>query len=178
MSQNIIAERYALALFELAKEQGSVEKVAEEMRVVKKVFNENPHFQVLLTAPNLSIEQKKQVMNEVFAKASPLVSQILTLLVDRNRQNEVVSVAESFIHHVNEEKGIATAQVHTVRPLNEKETAAISATFAKKVGKISLNIENIVDSNLLGGLKVRIGNRIFDGSLRGKLDRLERTITT
>ncbi|MBO1004789.1 F0F1 ATP synthase subunit delta [Pseudogracilibacillus auburnensis] len=178
MSQNIIAERYALALFELAKEQGSVDKLVEELRVVKQVINENPDFIVLLTSPNLSIVEKKQVLNDVFAKASPLVSQILNLLVDAHRQNEIANIADSFIQHANAEKGIADAKVHTVRPLNEAETAAISATFAAKVGRQSLNIENIVDTNLLGGLKVRIGNRIFDGSLRGKLDRLERTLTT
>ena len=60
--------------------------------------------------------------------------------------------------------------------LTEEETKAISTTFAKKLGKKDLRIENIVDSNLLGGIKLRIGNRIYDGSLQGKLERLERQL--
>ena len=64
-------------------------------------------------------------------------------------------------NHANEEKGIAEATVYSVRPLTADETEAISASFAAKVGKHSLNIENIVDTDLLGGLKIRIGNRIF-----------------
>jgi F-type H+-transporting ATPase subunit delta len=66
--------------------------------------------------------------------------------------------------------------VYSTRPLTEAEQQALSATFAAKVGKQSLRIENIVDTNLLGGIKLRIGNRIFDGSLRGKLERLERQL--
>lgn len=73
-------------------------------------------------------------------------------------------------------KGIADAKVYTVRPLTEAEKEALSVSFAAKVGKKSLRIDNIVDTNLLGGIKLRIGNRIFDGSLRGKLERLERQL--
>ena len=61
----------------------------------------------------------------------------------------------------------------STRALTETEYEALSSTFAAKVGKKSLRIENIVDSNLLGGIKVQIGNRIYDGSLQGKLERLE-----
>ena len=82
-------------------------------------------------------------------------------------------MADEFIQLANDERGIAEAKVISTRALTETEHEALSSTFAAKVGKKSLRIENIVDSNLLGGIKVRIGNRIFDGSLRGKLERLE-----
>lgn len=178
MSQNIIADRYALALFQIAKEQGNVQDLAEEMRVVKKVVTENPTFITLLATPNLSREQKKNILQDVFSKVSPVVSQTLSLMLDRHREAEMADVAQAFINLANEESGIAEAQVYSARPLTAEEANAISASFAAKVGKRSLNIENIVDSDLLGGLKIRIGNRIYDGSLRGKLDRLERTLTS
>ena len=95
---------------------------------------------------------------------------------DRHREDEIVEVANQFFELANEESGIAEAQVYSTRELSEAEREAISATFAAKVGKKSLRIENIVDSELLGGVKLRIGNRIYDGSLRGKLDRLERKL--
>lgn len=98
------------------------------------------------------------------------------LLVDRHRENEIIDVANEFSELANEERGVEAANVFSVRPLTEDERTALSVSFAKKIGKKSLQIENIVDSDLLGGIKIRIGNRIFDGSLRGKLDRLERTL--
>ena len=177
MSRNVVAERYALALFQLAKEQNIVDQLEGELRVIKKAVKENPVFITLLSSPNLSIEQKKNLVSDVFSKASPIVLNTMMLLVDKHRQDDIEDVANAFIGHANQEKGVAEATVYSVRPLTAVESASISATFAAKVGSRSLNIENIVDSNLLGGVKIRIGNRIFDGSLRGQLDRLARTLT-
>lgn len=176
MSQNIVAERYALALFTLAKEQNIVQDLLAEMRTVKKVLSENPSFITLLASPKLTIQEKKNVLKDVFSKTSPVIVNTLMLLLDSQRQEEMANVAEAYIDFANEENGIEDAIVYSARPLTSDESQAISASFAVKVGKRSLNIENVVDSNLLGGLKIRIGNRIFDGSLRGKLDRLERTL--
>ena len=85
-----------------------------------------------------------------------------------------LQMADHFIEMANDARGIAEATVYSIRPLTEAENEAAFFNICKEVGKKSLRIENIVDSNLLGGIKVRIGNRIFDGSLRGKLERLER----
>ncbi|MCR2821374.1 F0F1 ATP synthase subunit delta [Lederbergia panacisoli] len=176
MSQNIVAERYALALFQLAKEHNQVQKIEEELRVVRKSVSENPGFITLLTSPNLSLHEKKNILQGVFSNVSPFVAHTLQLLIDRHRQSDIVDVAKGFIDLANKENGVAEATVYSTRPLTAAEAESISASFAPKVGRRSLNIENIVDSNLLGGLKIRIENRIYDGSLRGKLDRLERTL--
>jgi F-type H+-transporting ATPase subunit delta len=98
------------------------------------------------------------------------------ILIDRHREDQIVDVANEFLELANDEMGIAEAQVYSTRELTDAEREAISSVFAAKVGKKSLKIENIVDSNLLGGIRLRIGNRIYDGSLRGKLDRLERKL--
>ena len=178
MSQNVVAERYALALYELAKETNDVQKIEGELRVVRKAINENPAFTTLLSSPNLTIQQKKNIVNEIFAKLSPAVLNTIMLLIDRDRENDIADVAQSFIDYASRDSGVAEAKVYSVRPLTSNETELISATFAAKVDRRSLNIENVVDSILLGGIKVRIGNRIFDGSLKGQLDRLARTLTT
>ncbi|MCJ7840575.1 F0F1 ATP synthase subunit delta [Lederbergia sp. NSJ-179] len=178
MSRNVVAERYALALYKIAKEQNQVNKWEEELRVVRRSVKDNPDLLSLFSSPNLTILQKKNVAKEVFAKLSPTVVNTILLLIDKNRHNHLVDVANAFIDYANQDNGVAEATVYSVRALTASETEAISATFAAKVGRRSLNIENIVDSDLLGGIKVQIGNRIFDGSLRGQLDRLARTLTT
>lgn len=176
MSDSLVAKRYALALFQLAKEHQLLEQVEVEIRVVKDVFANNPDMNAVLKSPKLSKEKKKEILKEVFASASPYVQNTLMILIDAHREDEIPEVAEGFIELANEERGVADAKVYSVRPLTDPEREALSLSFAKKVGKKSLRIENIVDSNLLGGIKLRIGNRIFDGSLRGKLDRLERKL--
>jgi F-type H+-transporting ATPase subunit delta len=176
MMGSMVARRYALALFQLVREQQLIETVEEELRVVKEVFFVNEDLRAVLQSPKVSREKKKAILSTAFASVNPLVLNTLMLLVDRHRENEIIDVASEFSELANEERGVEAANVFSVRPLTDDERTALSVSFAKKIGKKSLQIENIVDTDLLGGIKIRIGNRIFDGSLRGKLDRLERTL--
>jgi F-type H+-transporting ATPase subunit delta len=176
MSNSMVAKRYALALFQIAKEQKLLGVVEEELRVVREVMHYNKELSAVLKSSKLSLEKKKEVIRASFGSVSAYVLNTLLILIDRHREDEIVEVANQFFELANEEAGIAEAEVYSTRELTDAERDAISATFAAKVGKKSLRIENIVDSELLGGVKLRIGNRIYDGSLRGKLDRLERKL--
>ncbi|MBO0958601.1 F0F1 ATP synthase subunit delta [Neobacillus sp. MM2021_6] len=176
MSSSMVAKRYALSLLQIAKEQQLLEVIEEELRVVKEVVQYNPELMAVLKSSKLSIEKKKEMLTQAFGTFNVYVRNTLLILIERHRQDEIVNVANEFIELANEETGIAEAEVTSTRALTEAERAAISTVFAAKIGKKSLKIENIVDSNLLGGVKLRIGNRIYDGSLRGKLDRLERKL--
>jgi F-type H+-transporting ATPase subunit delta len=176
MKGSMVAKRYALALFQLAKEQQLLEKVEEELRVVKEVFFVNVELKAILKSPKLLKEKKKEILTEAFASLNTYVLNTLMLLIDRHREDEIAAVADEFIELANEEKGIEVAEVYSIRPLSDEERTALSSSFAAKIGKKSLQIENMIDSDMLGGVKIRIGNRIYDGSLRGKLDRLERKL--
>ncbi|WP_428910100.1 F0F1 ATP synthase subunit delta [Niallia sp. Krafla_26] len=176
MSSPAIANRYAFALFQVAKEQKLLDQLEDELRVVREVFNQNKDFNTLLSSPKLSKDKKKQLFQNVFSKANPFLQNTFKLLVDRGREGLIAQIADHFIGLADSEKGIAEATVTSTRPLTEEETKALSVAFAKKLNKKDLRIENKVDSNLLGGIKLRIGNRIYDGSLKGKLERLERQL--
>jgi F-type H+-transporting ATPase subunit delta len=176
MSNSMVAKRYASALFQIAKEQQILSTVEEELRVVKEVLQTNADLKAVLNSSKLSNAKKKEIIRQAFASINIYVVNTLLILIDRHRENEIVDVVNQFIELAYEEMGIAEADVYSVRPLSDSERDAISAVFGAKVGKKSLRIENFVDSELLGGVKLRIGNRIYDGSLRGKLDRLERKL--
>jgi F-type H+-transporting ATPase subunit delta len=176
MSNSTVAKRYALALFQLSKENNLLDQMEEELRVVKNVVTSSKDLNSVLKSPKVTIEKKKEIVKGSFAKFNPLVLNTLMILIDRHREDQIAEVVDRFVDLANEERGIAEAKVYSIRPLTDEETKALSATFAAKVGKKSLRIENIVDTDILGGIKLRIGNRIFDGSLRGKLDRLERNL--
>lgn len=176
MSNSAVAKRYALALFQLTKENQLLDQLEQELRIVKEVVTNTQGLTALLNSPKLSKAKKKEILAEAFATANPIVINTLKVLVDRSREDAITDVADHFIELANEERGIAAATVYSIRPLTAAESTALSESFATKVGKKSLTINNIVDSNLLGGIKLRIGNRIFDGSLRGKLERLERKL--
>jgi F-type H+-transporting ATPase subunit delta len=172
----MVAKRYALALLNIAKETNSLGVIEEELRVVKEVVQYNPELKAILNSSKLSLVKKKEIIKTAFASVNVNVLNTLLILIDRHREDQIIDLANEFLELANEEMGIAEAEVYSTRALTDAEREAISSVFAAKIGKKSLKIENIVDSNLLGGIRLRIGNRIYDGSLRGKLDRLERKL--
>ncbi|MFC5735454.1 F0F1 ATP synthase subunit delta [Cytobacillus gottheilii] len=176
MKSAAVSKRYAIALFDLAKEHQLIDSMEQELLVVKDVIQNSEGFQMLFQSPKISIQKKKEIVKDAFASLNAFVVNTLMILIERHREDIIAEVADQFIGLANEARGIAEAKVYTTRPLTDAEKQALSATFAAKIGKTSLRIDNIIDTNLLGGIKLRIGNTIFDGSLRGKLDRLERQL--
>lgn len=176
MSKQLVSKRYALALFQLAQEQNAVNEFEEQLLVIKKVFEENRELLVMLKHPKVSFEQKQTLLKEAFSAMLPQIQNTLSILLDRHRTDVIVDMAAEFAELANEAKGIAEAKIYSVRPLTEDEGQALSQTFAQKIGRQSLKIQNIVDKSLIGGVKLRIGNRIYDGSVSGKLERIQREL--
>ena len=100
----------------------------------------------------------------------------LSVLVDRKRIDEVVHLVNEFNAYANDAAGVAEAKVYSTRPLTADESQSISTAFAQKVGKQSLRIENIIDPSLIGGIRLQIGNTIYDSSVSAKLERLRRDL--
>lgn len=176
MSQSVVAKRYALALFELAQKNGQTGPIQEELCELKKVFQDNKELGLLLDSPKLTVTKKKELFTDLFKGANPLVLNTLNVLLDKKRINEIVNVVDDFNEYANEAAGVAEAKVYSTRPLTAEESQSISTAFAQKVGKQSLRIENIIDPSLIGGIRLQIGNRIYDSSLSAKLDRLKRDL--
>ena len=174
MSQ--VAERYALALFQIATKHDTVAAVDQDLREVKKVFVGNPELKALISSPKLTVENKKSIISDLFGQANEFVLNTLLLMGERKRLNEVPAMVDAFVQSANEAQGIEDAKVYSIRPLTEEERASISSVFAKKIGKQALRIENIIDPALIGGLRLQIGNRIYDSSVSGKLERLQRQL--
>lgn len=176
MSKSIVANRYALALFKAAQENGQIDEVQQELTEIKKVFQNNPALDQLLHTPKLSNTKKKELLAQILNGANPLVQNAFLVLLDKKRIDEVLNFVDEFTTIANDAAGVADAKVYSIHALTEEETQAISATFAVKIGKRSLRIENIIDPSLIGGIRVQIGNQIFDSSLSGKLDRLRKDL--
>ena len=176
MSQSTAASRYAKALFQLAQEKQLLTEVSSDLREVKVVFEENKGLFQLLDSPKLEDKEKKELVSKVFASVQPIIVNAIKVLIDKKRIHEVVSVIEEFIRFANDTQGVADAIVYTTQPLTEDETQRISTAFARKVGKNTLNITNEIDPSLIGGVRLQIGNQIFDSSISHKLAGLKREL--
>jgi F-type H+-transporting ATPase subunit delta len=176
LSNPTAAKRYAIALFELAQQKNELRSVEEDLRELKLVWNSNKELKDLFTSPKLSLDKKKELIRQIFANANPIVIHTLLVLIDKKRLGEVALIINEFMTLSNEAQGVAEAKVYSTRELTEVERNNVSTVFAKNVGKQTLRIENIVDPSIIGGLRVQIGNRIYDSSLSTKLDRLKRNL--
>lgn len=176
MKDVIVAKKYALALFRLAQDKKQVDVIEKELLVVKEVFLKEKQLQTFLTSPKIGKDKKRDLIKKAFVNFSQMTMNTLFLLIDRHRVGYILPTIDSFIDISYENKGIARATVESVRALTEEEKQVLASTLAKKINKKTLEITNVVNDDLLGGLKIQIGNRIFDGSLRGKLNNLKREL--
>jgi F-type H+-transporting ATPase subunit delta len=178
MSEAVVAKRYAEALFQLGNELSVQEQFVEELQTVKKVFETNGSLYTILGHPRITNTKKKQFLDDIFQGLHTNIVNTLKILVERHRIAITPSMIEHYINLYNDARGIAEATVYSVRKLSNPERQALMASFVKRFNKSTFVIHNIVDSSLVGGMKIRIGNTIYDGSISGKLKRIKQNIVT
>lgn len=176
MSEAIVANRYADALFQLANEMNQTENFLSQIEVVSTAFTENPALMELLDHPKVSFEKKAEMIDASFNKCDKQIINTIKLLVERQRIGLIQEIATHFIHLYNEANGIAAAKVYSVRELSDDEKQQVEASLTKQLKKSKVLIENIIDPSLLGGLKIRVGNTIYDGTISGRLNRMKHNI--
>ncbi|PAV31357.1 F0F1 ATP synthase subunit delta [Virgibacillus profundi] len=178
MSEAVVAKRYAEALFQLGNEKATLDQMVDDFQVVKEVFQANKKLNTFLKHPRINNTKKKQFLDEVFQGLDPDVITTLKLLVDRHRTDIIPSMVDHFNQFVNDAKGIAEVTVYSVRKLSNPERSHLVASFVKRFNKSTFEINNVIDPTLIGGVKIRVGNTIIDGSISRKLQRIERDIVT
>jgi|SRR5690625_2033663 len=176
MSEAVVAKRYADALFQLASEKNSVDKLLTELNIVKEVFQSDKQFIDFLNHPRISNDEKMKLIDEAFKENDQDVINTLKILVERHRMNEITSIVDAFVNQYNEANGIAAATVYSVRELSDDEKAQVEASLKAQLNKQQVTITNKIDPSLLGGMRIRVGNTIYDGSISGKLNRIKHNI--
>jgi F-type H+-transporting ATPase subunit delta len=174
----VVAKRYAKALFQLAQEQGLVSETEDQLKLIVAVVESDAEVRAFLTAPNITLDTKLQTLNNAFSgKASPIVLNTISLLLERGREGDLASVLEAYLQVAGEALRRADAFVVSAQPLSDVEQLNLADKFGALIGK-TVRVTNTVNKDLLGGLTVRIGDTLYDGSLRSKLDRLEKSLLT
>lgn len=176
MSQSVMAERYAEALFQRGQEIGTIDQLYDELQTVREVFENNEQLSMFLKHPRIHRQVKYEVLDRSFQSMHRDVVNILKLLVDHKRTEGISSLTEHFMHLVHEAKEMVVARVYSVYELTETDRQIISEKFAVRLQKKKVIMENIVDPSLIGGLKVQIGNTVYDGSIQRKLEKLKDNI--
>jgi F-type H+-transporting ATPase subunit delta len=176
MSSGSVAKRYAKAFFEVAAEKGQLDTIEKELQGIQQVMVDNPVFLQLLHHPQIDKKVKKKEINTIFkGQISDITLDFINLLIDGDRGDILPSVTTQFVELANLERGIADALVTSVKPLTEAEIESIGTKFSEVVNK-KIRIQNVVDPSIIGGIIVKIGDRLYDGSVIGKLNRFKQSV--
>lgn len=173
----LVSKTYGDALFELALEQGSVDALYEEAKVIKNLFLYNGELIKLLNHPKIDKEEKIQVIKDIFdGRASDDMVGFLYVVIKKERQKDIVSILDYFIAVVKEYKKIGVAYVTTAYLLDDEKKQQIAKRLVETTGYEKVEMNYIVDQNIIGGMIIRIGDRVVDSSIRTKLHKLSREL--
>ncbi len=169
-----VNRRYAKSLLELAEERGELEAVKNDMDLVAATIKDSHDFRVVLKSPVINPDKKEKIVKAIFdGKVSELTSKFLAILTDKGREGELEGITKAFENLYNSRKGIEEAVVTTAFPMDEAQRNDIQTKLAQLTGH-DINIVEKVDAALIGGMKVRVGDRQYNGSLAYQLDQLKR----
>lgn len=169
-----IINRYINALLGIAAAQNITADVERELRLVQQLLQENPDLLNMLLHPKISRLRKKKLLDEVLANTvSAPVRNFLHLLVEKKREGIIPYVGEEFKKAADCLRGIIHATVKSALELSSEQRQKLQ-TVMEKMTRSTVRIAYEIDAAILGGLQVYIGNGILDGSIQGRLNRLQK----
>jgi F-type H+-transporting ATPase subunit delta len=169
-----VGSRYAQALFDLASDNNEVAAVEADLKSLKTALADTKDLRVLVGSPAFSAEDKGKALVAIAAKGkfSLTTAKFLGLLAANGRAAALASVISGYEALSAKARGAVSAEVVTAVPLSAAQSKGVAAALRQALGK-DPEIETRVDPAILGGIKVRVGSRLFDASLRSKLDSLK-----
>jgi len=179
LTGNIVARRYAKALFSLAKKAGkkSLAEYGKDLEAFAGVLEASPDLLKVFANPLISAETKKAVLAGVVGKLTlkPIVANFLSLLADKERLSSVLEVSAYYRILLDESEGVMRGQFVTAYALSEPRQDQIKSKLEKQSGK-KLVLSFAVDPAILGGVLLKVGDKVLDASLRAQLEILKEQI--
>ncbi|AUI70943.1 ATP synthase F1 subunit delta [Companilactobacillus alimentarius] len=165
LSNKQVGKRYSKALFEVAEEQNSVEEMLEDLKALKQVYEENPGLGFALAGRSISRTEKLKILDTLKEKFSTLMQDFLGLVFDNNRMDCIIDIADAYIRKYDEVHGIVEASVTTAIKIDDSQASNLKSVIKKRFSVNEVNLTKIVDSNIIGGVIIRVGDQIVDGSV-------------
>ena len=173
-SGGALVDRYAIALYAQAEDVHQLDQTISEMDALGRLIDESPDFRRLLDSPLIDVTQARAAASAVLSQEGfgKLVQDFVGVVANNRRLAALRQIVRAFAALVAEKRGVVVAEVATAHPLTTVQREQLRARLIE-AGYGSVNIQDTVDPSLLGGLVVRIGARLYDTSLKSRLQRLQ-----
>lgn len=173
----LVSKVYGDALFSLAVEEDQVNELWKEASIINEAIKGNPEFLPILCHPEMSMNKKFSLLQDVFQQElSQNMMGLLNVLLKKGRIGEILPVLDYFIEQVMAYKKIGEVKVRTPMPLSKEQKEKIENKLLEVSEYETVNVDYQIDESLLGGMVIRIGDRVLDNSIRSKLDAMSRQL--
>ena len=173
-----LALKYAQAIFEIATERVMLASVERELTLVEATLAGHKELATLLYHPLVPAAAKKATVRRIFAdELHGFVRNFILLLIDKRREPALPAIVREYLRLANEARNRAEAEVFTAQELSARQLAALAAKLSQVTGK-NIVLKTTVDQELLGGVVVKIGDKLIDGSVARQLTRLKAALAT
>lgn len=173
----LVSKTYGDALFAVALEENRMDAFFEAAKAVLEILRTNEDFERLMNHPQIIKEDKVKIVEEMFGTQIPKeMVGLMTLMVSKGRAHEMISVFDYFVDLVKEEKKIGKADVTTATQLTDAQKAKVEQKLLQTTKYETFEMCYHVDESLIGGMIIRIGDRVVDSSVKTKLYDLTRSL--
>ncbi|QVK17782.1 ATP synthase F1 subunit delta [Mycoplasmatota bacterium] len=165
-------KEYATALFDLSLEKNSVESIKEELIIISAAFLENKDFEKLLSHPQLSKENKKDIVNNVFKELNSTLLHFLYVIIENDRVNDIKFINKEFSKLYNAYNEVIDVEAKTTIPLTEDQIGVLKNKLSVKY-RHKIRIDNIIDPSIGGGMLLTINHEVMDYTIKNQLRNLK-----
>ena len=174
----LVSKTYGDALFELAVESGQMDEMLEEARGIQKILQEDNELFKLMNHPKIVNVGKIKILEQIFkGRVQDEITGLMRMIVSKGHYGEMESVFAYFIDQVKEYKNIGTAYVTAPMPLSDSQKKQVKDKLLKTTKYVEFEMYYDVDESLIGGMVIRIGDRVIDSSVKSRLQTLTRELS-
>ena len=168
---------YAAALFEVARAEGALAVVEEELFKLSDVLAQSDELRATLTDTHLPPEKRQEIVQDLLgkAKATPITTSLVSFIVGAGHARDLPGIITSLVERAASDRKHAVAEIRSAVPLDEDQRKRLASALSKNLGK-EVEVKVHVDPSVLGGLSARVGDVVIDGTVRHRLDQLKETI--
>jgi F-type H+-transporting ATPase subunit delta len=164
---------YARGLFELARAEGTLDEVEDELFRFARSFESSDQLRNALTDELVPASRRQSIVEDLLGgKATPTTAQLVSLVVGSGRGRDLPAIIDRLVQRASSSKNLEVAEVRSAVPLSDDQQDRLKAALANATGK-QLNVKVIVDPSVLGGLVATVGDTVIDGTVRTRLDQLK-----
>ena len=178
MSKSVLANKIGYSLFEVAKENNSLEQVSYELNEVARVINENSDFVTLMNNPNIEKIKKINLIDASFSGVNKYVVNVVKILAGNLQISLINFVLEQFTELFNRYSNSVVVKVESASPLTDVQLENLKEKLKNELQLEKVELNNFVDESLLGGFKLTYNNKVVDASIKAKLSAIKAKIST